>query len=96
MSTDKKQTKLFELKDYGKKIPTCVPREKKDDRHQRDLQGLPFYWKLAWPYYDTVFEPCGYRRQITVHHLEDPDFEFVLICPWGRTEHQHDIIPPQA
>ena len=88
-----KQTKLFELKDYGSKKPTC---EIPDERHKRDLEGLPFYWRLSWPYYDTVFEPCGYKREIMVNHLEDPDFKFVLVCPWHDTEHTHDIISPQA
>lgn len=71
-------------------IQKPVEPEVLDSAREHALQGLPHYWRLSWGFWDVIIEKCGYPAKVAVERLEDPSYRHRPICPFAKSEHDHD------
>lgn len=68
---------------YRKCLKELISVQTKTKRnHKKDLQGLPYYWRIPWPEIDTIILSCGHKRGVFVDMLPDENFWFP--CPWCK------------
>lgn len=64
--------------------PRAFGKATEQTEHERELEGLPIYWKMSWGYDDVVIFDCGHACRFAVYDLENPDFKPVCrYKQWG-------------